>query len=125
MNKPSSSASGTVSGDELPAQFQAEIDWQGDQALLPGRVYELEFDSHLVPVTVTRIKFRPPEGSTTHVASRILQKGQRGICNLSIAQAIAITTGNTEAQQGRFRLLDMESKRVLATGIVQHGAFPV
>lgn len=106
---------------ELPEQFQAVIDWQDDQALLPGRVHELGFDSHQVRATVTRIKFRLADDGFTHVASTILEKGQRGICNLSIAKAIAITPGNAEAQQGRFRLLDMESRQLLATGTVQHG----
>lgn len=89
--------------------------------MLPGRVYELGFDSHQVRATVTRIKFRLAADGITHVPSTTLEKGQRGICNLSISQAIAITPGNTEALQGRFQLFDMETKRLLATGILQHG----
>lgn len=106
---------------ELPDQFQAVLDWLGDQELLPGRVYQLACGTHRVRATVTRIKFRLADDQVSHVAATTLLQGQRGVCNLALARSLPIATDDPAMAGGEFRLEDPDTGALLATGTVQHG----
>src|SRR5687767_14064124 len=90
-------------------QFEAHLAWTGDHPLLPGRAYLLCTAGREVAATITALKYRDGDHGAARLAARTLARGERGVVNVSTAEAVPLQA---------FVLLDRFTRETVAQGTV-------
>lgn len=111
-----------VSADDRPEfsdQFEATIEWQAKDELLPGREYRLVSVGGSSEATVSRLKYRL-EGEQ-QIAAKTLAAGDRGVANLALNRPIVYDPQTHCAPTSSFTLVDKISGQTVAGGQVRHG----
>lgn len=106
---------------EFADQFEAKIDWLGQQLLFPGRSYSLRAIGGNSEATVSRLKYRIATDSNQQIAATTLSTGETGVCNISLINPIIYDSFSVCQATGRFQLLDKSSQQVVAEGEIRHG----
>lgn len=111
-----------VSGADSPAgvadQFAVSVVWMHNQALLPGRSYLIRIGAITATATVTEIKYRVNVESLEHIAAKILEPGEIGICNLGVDRAIPFDAYADNRHTGGFMLIDKISNETVGVGTI-------
>ena len=90
---------------EMTDQFAAHLIWMADDALLPGRQYQLKTATCTVSAQVTELKYRLDVDSMEHNAAKVLEMNEVGFANLSTAQPIAVDAYDSNRETGGFILI--------------------
>ena len=92
--KPGDIIAAADSRPEFSDQFEAQIEWHGDQELLPGRTYSLNAIGGESEATVSRLKYRFDEQSGQQIAASTL------------AISVFPTPASPSKKSGRLRLVE-------------------
>ena len=106
---------------EVADQFEAKLNWQGRDELLPGRSYQLVTVNGNTIASISKLKYRLDQASGQHIAANTLQTGESGICNMALTAAIVFDPVAVNPETSKFELLDKRTGATLAKGEIQHG----
>jgi bifunctional enzyme CysN/CysC len=105
---------GPASGD----QFAAHVFWMSNERLLPGRSYLMKIGHRTVAATVTELKHRLEIDTMSKLAAKTLALNEIGVCNLSVASAVAFDPYAENRDTGAFILIDRYSNETVAAGTI-------
>jgi bifunctional enzyme CysN/CysC len=106
---------------EVSDQFAAHVVWMSDTPMLPGRVYLIKIGTRSVAASVTDIRHKIDVNSFQQIATKSLALNEVGICNLSLATAIAFDPYEENHRTGAFIIIDRQSNATVGAGMVQFG----
>lgn len=104
---------------EFSDQFAAEIVWQSDAELLPGRTYLLESVGGKSEATVSRLKYRLD--GELQIAAKTLANKEAGVVNIALTNAILYDPVSVSPSTAQFTLADRETRALVASGSIRHG----
>ena len=74
---------------EVSDQFQVDILWMDEEAMLPGRSYVIKAGTRQVPGTIETIRHKVNVNTMEHVAAKSLALNEIAVCNLELDTPIA------------------------------------
>ncbi len=111
-----------ISRTDAPAesadQFEANIVWMHHEHLLPGRPYLLKIGTRTVNASVTDIKYKMNMSTMEHLAAKVLELNEIGVCNLSLDRAIAFDPYQENRETGGFILIDRVTNNTVGAGML-------
>lgn len=106
---------------EFADQFEAQIEWLGENNMLPGRTYSLEAVGGKREATVSRLKYRIDTKSNQQIAAKILSNKDKGIVNIALTSPIFYDSATICSATGTFKLYDKNTDAIVAIGNIRHG----
>jgi bifunctional enzyme CysN/CysC len=103
---------------QVADQFAAHLVWMSSESLLPGRSYLMKINHNTLPATVTEIKHRVDIDTQAKLAAKSLDLNEIGVCNLSVARAVAFDPYSKNRDTGAFILIDRFSNETVAAGMI-------
>jgi bifunctional enzyme CysN/CysC len=91
---------------EVSDQFAAHVVWMSETPMLAGRVYLLKIGTRSVAASVTDIRHKIDVNTFAEIATRSLSLNEVGVCNLSLASAIAFDPYSENHRTGAFIVID-------------------
>jgi bifunctional enzyme CysN/CysC len=111
-----------ISKTDAPAesadQFESNIVWMHDEHLLPGRPYLLKIGTRTVNASVTDIKYKMNMSTMEHLAAKVLELNEIGVCNLSLDRPIAFDPYQENRDTGGFILIDRVTNNTVGAGML-------
>jgi bifunctional enzyme CysN/CysC len=104
---------------EVADQFEADLIWMGEAAMLPGRSYLLHMRGRTVPVTITRLKHKMDVATLTEAPARTLDPNDIGRATISTTEAVAFDSYDACRETGSFILIDRYSNETVAAGMMR------
>jgi bifunctional enzyme CysN/CysC len=111
-----------AAADSPPAvadQFEAEVVWMSEEAMVPGRHYLLKLGTRTVGATLARPKYRVNVNSLEHIAAKTLELNEIGVCTLTLDRAIPFDPYAENRDMGGFILIDRLSNATVAAGMLR------
>ncbi len=102
-------------------QFQAQIVWMLEDALLTGRSYQLKIGTQTTQVQITDIKYAINVNSLEHLAAPKLEMNEIAVCNLATSKPIYFDAYHTNPATGSFILIDRLSNATVGAGMIDYG----
>jgi len=102
--------------------FEAEVVWMTDQALEPGRLYDLKIGTKMVQGTVREVLHRQDVDTLETVPAERLQLNEIGLCAFTLATPVAFDPYATLPATGSFILIDRVSDVTVGAGMIQRSA---
>ena len=106
---------------EFTDQFEAQIAWQGEQELLPGRTYRLQAIGGESEATVSRLKYRVDVETNQQIAAKTLSNNETGVANIALTCPIVYDSASICPATGIFTLYEKDSDTIVAAGGIRHG----
>jgi len=103
---------------EVADQFEATLVWMDEDALLPGRPYLMKIGTRTLGMSCTALKHRVDVNSLEHLAARILELNEIGVCNLDLDRPIAFDAYADNRDTGGFIVIDRLSNRTVGAGML-------
>jgi bifunctional enzyme CysN/CysC len=103
---------------EFADQFEADLFWMSEHALLPGRPYAALIHSKAAGVTVTHIKHRLDVNTGAHLAAKSLALNEIGTVNVSFDRAVPFAPYRDNKRLGAFIVIDKLTNETVGAGIV-------
>jgi bifunctional enzyme CysN/CysC len=103
---------------EVADQFEANLVWMSDEAMLPGRPYLLKIGARTVGVTLGAPKYKVNVNTLEHLAAKTLELNEIGVCNLSLDRAIAFDPYELNRDTGGFIVVDRVSNHTVGAGML-------
>jgi bifunctional enzyme CysN/CysC len=103
---------------QVADQFAAHLVWMSHDPLLPGRSYVMKLNHAAITATVTDLKHRIDTDSQAKLAAKTLSLNEVGVCNLSLARAVAFDAYTDNRTTGAFILIDRMSNETVAAGMI-------
>ena len=69
-------------------QFEATVHWTGDEPMLPGRLYQMSIGTMTIAASFAHPKYKQGDTPDSHLAARLLARGETGVCNVSLAHNV-------------------------------------
>ena len=105
---------------EVADQFEANLVWFSDQAMIPGRSYVLRTETDQVPATITALKYRIDVNSFSHEAAKHLDLNEVGVINVSTQAPVAFDAYGANRVTGAFILIDRQTNATVGAGMITH-----
>src|SRR5690606_16686616 len=102
-------------------QVQADVLWFDENALPPGRRYQLKVGTRTVGARVSELKFRHDPESLQPLAAKRLEFNEIGEIVLSLDSVVAFAPYAETAALGGFILVDPISRATVGAGMIRHG----
>ena len=99
-------------------QFEANLVWMSDEALVPGRQYLMKIGAKTVTMTIAPPKYKVNVNTLEHLAAKTLELNEIGVCNLSLDQAVAFDPYTENRDMGSFIIIDRASNTTVAAGML-------
>jgi bifunctional enzyme CysN/CysC len=103
---------------ESADQFETTLIWMAEDRLLPGRPYWLKLGAKVVSAQITEIKYKLNVNTLEHLAAKVLELNEIGICNVSVDQPIAFDPYAANQDMGGFILIDRMTNATVGAGLV-------
>ncbi len=103
---------------EAADQFEADLFWMSEQALLPGRSYAALIHTKAASVTITHIKHRIDINTGAHLAARTLSLNEIATVNISFDRLIPFAPYTNNKRLGAFIIIDKLTNEILGAGII-------
>jgi bifunctional enzyme CysN/CysC len=103
---------------QVADQFSAHLVWMANGRLFPGRSYLMKINSCTVAATVTELKHQIDINTLSKLAAKTLALNEVGVCNLSVARAVAFDAYADNRDTGAFILIDRYSNETVAAGMI-------
>jgi bifunctional enzyme CysN/CysC len=110
-----------ASAESPPAvadQFEADVVWMSEEAMLPGHHYLLKLGARTVGATIAAPKYRVNVNSLEHVAAKTLELNEIGVCTVTLDRAIPFDPYAENRDMGGFILIDRLSNGTVAAGML-------
>ena len=103
---------------QVADQFGAHLVWMAKEPLFPGRSYLIKINNCTIAATVTELKHMIDINTLSKLAAKTLALNEVGVCNLSVARAIAFDSYSDNRDTGAFLLIDRYSNETVAAGMI-------
>ena len=104
---------------ECADQFEADILWMSEHALLPGRPYAALVHNKSASVTITHIKYRLEINTGAHLAARTLALNEIGIVTVSFDRPVPFLPYTENKRLGAFILIDKLTNDTVGAGLIR------
>jgi bifunctional enzyme CysN/CysC len=105
---------------DVADQFAAHLLWTDDTPLLPGRQYRMRLGTAWTTASVTTIRHRLDPQTQAHEAATTLAANEIALCHLATATPIAFDPYAANRATGAFILVDRDTNRTAAAGMIAH-----
>ncbi len=99
-------------------QFQATVIWMHEESMLPGRPYFLKIGSRTVGATITSLKHKVNVNTLEHLAAKMLELNEIGICNIGLDRQIPFDPYTENRETGSFILIDRLTNETVGAGLI-------
>jgi bifunctional enzyme CysN/CysC len=99
-------------------QFEANIVWMADEAMIPGRPYWLKLGTQTVTATVQAPKYQVNVNTLEHMAAKTLELNAIGVANITVDRAIPFEPYAQDPTLGGFILIDKLTNGTVAAGML-------
>jgi bifunctional enzyme CysN/CysC len=103
---------------EVADQFEADVVWMHEDAMLPGRPYLMRIGARTVGVSIAAPKFRIDVNNLDHLAATTLELNEIGVCNLSLDRAIPFDPYAQNRETGSFVIIDKLTQNTVGAGLL-------
>jgi bifunctional enzyme CysN/CysC len=103
---------------ESADQFEADLIWLSDHALLPGRPYSALIHTKSATVTITHIKHRLDVNSGSFLAAKTVGLNEIATVNLSFDRMVPFASYAENKRLGAFILIDKVSNETVGAGMI-------
>ena len=104
---------------ESADQFEATIVWMAEEAMLPGRVYDIQIGAASCGGQITDIRHRIDINSLEPLAARTLALNEIGVCHLSLTREVAFAPYERNRELGGFIVIDRETRATVGAGMIR------
>ncbi|MGL6181026.1 MAG: sulfate adenylyltransferase subunit CysN, partial [Aestuariivirga sp.] len=104
---------------EVSDQFQVDILWMDEEAMLPGRSYVIKAGTRQVPGTIETIRHKVNVNTMEHVAAKSLALNEIAVCNLELDTPIAFAPYKENRHLGSFIVIDRFSNNTVGMGLIR------
>jgi bifunctional enzyme CysN/CysC len=99
-------------------QFQATVIWMHEESMLPGRPYFLKIGARTVGATITSLKHKVNVNTLEHLAAKMLELNEIGICNVGLDRQIPFDPYTENRETGSFILIDRLTNETVGAGLI-------
>ena len=103
---------------EVSSQFEVQVLWMGDEAMLPGRPYIIKSGTKTLPGTLDKLKFKTNVNTLEHTAAETLTLNEIGVCNLELDGPLAFTPYTENKTLGSFIIIDRFTNTTVGLGLI-------
>lgn len=103
---------------QVADQFQANLVWLHDEALLPGRRYLMKIGTNTVFAQVSDIKHEININTLDLLPAKTLGLNAIGVCNLTLDRAIAFDAYTDNQDTGGFIFIDRITNNTVGAGML-------
>jgi bifunctional enzyme CysN/CysC len=103
---------------ECADQFEADLFWLNEHAMLPGRPYGALMHTKSATVTITHIKHRLDINSGSFLAAKTVGLNEIATVNLSFDRMIPFASYEENKRLGAFILIDKVSNETVGAGMI-------
>jgi bifunctional enzyme CysN/CysC len=104
---------------ECADQFEADLFWMSERALLPGRPYAALIHSKSAGVTITHIKYRVDVNTGAHLAAKTLGLNEIATVNVSFDRSVPFAPYVENKRLGAFIVIDKLTNETVGAGIIR------
>ncbi|MCC9625663.1 sulfate adenylyltransferase subunit CysN [Thalassospira sp. MA62] len=101
-------------------QFEARIIWMHDDALLPGRPYQIKMGTQTANAQISALKYKVNVNTLDQEPGKTLELNEVGIANISADKALAFDPYDDNRHSGRFIIIDRYTNATVGAGMVNH-----
>jgi bifunctional enzyme CysN/CysC len=99
-------------------QFEANIVWMADEAMIPGRAYWLKLGTQTVSATVQPPKYQVNVNTLEQLAAKTLELNAIGVAEITTDRAIVFEPYTENRALGGFILIDKITNATVAAGML-------
>ena len=103
---------------EVSSQFEVEVLWMGDEAMLPGRPYIIKSGTKTLPGTLDKLKYKINVNTMEHAAAETLTLNEIGVCNLELDGPLAFAPYTENKTLGSFIVVDRFTNTTVGMGLI-------
>jgi bifunctional enzyme CysN/CysC len=103
---------------ESADQFEADLFWMSEHALLPGRPYAALIHTKAASLTVTHIKHRLDVNTGAHLAAMTLALNEIATVNISFDRSVPFAPYRENKRLGAFIVIDKLTNETVGAGII-------
>jgi bifunctional enzyme CysN/CysC len=103
---------------EVSDQFEVQILWMDQDAMLPGRPYIIKAATRTVPGSIEKIKHKINVNTLEKTAAETLTLNEIGVCNLELDAAIAFAPYKDNKPLGSFIIIDRFTNNTVGMGLI-------
>ena len=103
---------------ESADQFEADLFWMSEHALLPGRPYAALIHTKSASANITHIKHRLDINTGAHLAAKTLGLNEIATVNVSFDRAVPFAPYHENKRLGAFIVIDKLTNETVGAGIV-------
>ena len=103
---------------ESADQFEADLFWMSEHALLPGRPYAALIHTKSATVNITHIKHRLDVNTGAHLAAKTLGLNEIATVNVSFDRAVPFAPYRENKRLGAFIVIDKLTNETVGAGII-------
>ena len=103
---------------QVADQFEANIVWMSDEALIPGRAYWLKLGTQTVSATVQPPKYQVNVNTMEHLAAKTLELNAIGVAEIATDKPLVFESYSDSRTLGGFILIDKISNATVAAGML-------
>jgi len=103
---------------EAADQFEADLLWMNEHALLPGRPYAALIHSKSANITVTHIKHVLDVNTGAHLAAKTLGLNEIATVNVSFDRAVPFAPYHQNKRLGAFIMIDKLTNETVGAGMI-------
>ncbi len=103
---------------EVANQFEANIVWMDDEAMVPGRAYWLKSATQMVSATVQAPKYAVNVNTMEHIAAKTLELNAIGVAEIATDKPIVFEPYVDSRTLGGFILIDKITNATVAAGMI-------
>jgi bifunctional enzyme CysN/CysC len=103
---------------EVSDQFEVQVLWMDQDAMLPGRPYLIKAGTRTVPGSIDKIKYKINVNTLEKAATETLALNEIGVCHLELDAAIAFAPYKDNKALGSFIIIDRFSNNTVGMGLI-------
>jgi bifunctional enzyme CysN/CysC len=103
---------------ESADQFEADLFWMSEHALLPGRPYAALIHNKSASISITHIKHHLDINTGAHLAAKTLSLNEIAIVNVSFDRSVPFAPYNENKRLGAFIVIDKLTNETVGAGII-------
>ena len=104
---------------EAADQFEADLFWMSEHALLPGRPYLALIHSKSASISVTHIKYHLDVNNGAHLAAKTLSLNEIAAVNVSFDRAVPFAPYHDNKKLGSFIVIDKLTNETVGAGMIR------
>ena len=103
---------------EVADQFETVMIWMHEDAMIPGRAYDLKIDSQTVAATVAAPKYEINVNTLDEMAAKTLELNAIGVATVTTDRPIPFAAYADNRSLGGFILIDRMTNATVAAGLI-------